>query len=89
MFFSFFGCPAAYVVPRPGIRSEPQLRHTVATPDPLTHCAGSGIEPASWCCGDTADPMVPQQEYLNFYLKKTKIKNKYIVLKRVHDRYLI
>ena len=26
-----------------------------ATPDPLTHCAGPGIEPASWHCSDTAN----------------------------------
>ena len=28
-----------------------------ATQDPLTHCAGLGMEPASWCCRDTADPI--------------------------------
>ena len=29
-------------------------------PAPLTHCARPGIEPATWCCRDTADPIVPQ-----------------------------
>ena len=32
----------------------------VAMPDPLTHCAGRGIEPSSWCCRDAADPTEPQ-----------------------------
>ena len=36
----------------------------LATLDPLTHCAGPGIEPASCYCTDTADPIVPQQELL-------------------------
>ena len=42
----------------------------VATPDPLTHYAEQGIEPAFWslqCCRDTADPLVPQQELLIFF----------------------
>ena len=34
----------------------------VATLDPLTHCAGPGIEPVSWHCKDTTDPIVPQWE---------------------------
>ena len=34
----------------------------MATPDPLTHCAGLGIKPTSWCYRDAADPVVPQQE---------------------------
>ena len=34
--------------------------------DPLTHCAGPGIEPASWCCRDTSDPISPQQERPRF-----------------------
>ena len=33
-----------------------------ATLDPLTHCAGSGMAPVSWCCRDAAHPIVPQQE---------------------------
>ena len=28
----------------------------------LTYCAGPGMEPASWHCRDTTDPVVPQQE---------------------------
>ena len=31
-------------VPGPGIESEPQLRSTLAIPEPLTHCSGLGIE---------------------------------------------
>lgn len=37
----------------PGIESEPQLR-PAATLDPLTRCAGPGIEPASQPCRDIA-----------------------------------
>ena len=40
----------------------------VAVPDPLTHCAGLRIEPASWHCRDAADPVVPHQEFLYFDL---------------------
>ena len=36
-----------------------------ATPNPLSHCARPGIEPASWCCGDSASPAAPQQKLLN------------------------
>ena len=34
-------------------------------PDPLTHCVGLGMEPVSWCCRDTANPIVPQWELLS------------------------
>ena len=34
------------------------------TPDPLTHCARSGIEPTSWRCRDTTDPVAPQRDLL-------------------------
>ena len=33
-----------------------------AKKDPLTHCPGLGIEPASQRSRDTANPIVPQQE---------------------------
>ena len=36
----------------------------VAMLDPLIRCAWLGIEPASWCCRDTADPVAPQWELL-------------------------
>ena len=32
----------------------------------LTHCAQLGIEPASQCSKDAANPVVPQQELLGF-----------------------
>ena len=35
---------------------------TVAMPDPLTHCAGPGIEATS--CTDTSNPIVPQWQLL-------------------------
>ena len=45
------------------------------TPDPLTHCARSGIEPASQCCRDATDAVAPWQElqqewgfFNNFFL---------------------
>ena len=34
-------------------------------PDPLTHCAGPGIEPASWHYRDAADPIESQWELLH------------------------
>ena len=37
----------------------------VAVPDPLIHCTRPGIEPASWRCGDTANPIAPQQKLQN------------------------
>ena len=40
-----------------------------AMPDPLTHCAGLGIEFISWCSRGATDPLVPQWELLNtFYI---------------------
>ena len=49
-------------------QARDQIRAAVATPDPLTHCAGLGIEPASWCCRDATNPGAPQQELLNLLL---------------------
>ena len=37
-------------------------------PDPLTHCAGPGIKPTTWCWRDTANPFVPQWELLRLFL---------------------
>lgn len=50
-FILFFGCHAACGVSRARIRSELQLQ-PVATPDPLTLCAGLGIKSACWCYRD-------------------------------------
>ena len=33
-----------------------------AKPDPLTRCAKRGMQPASWHCRDTANPIAPQWE---------------------------
>lgn len=41
----------------------------VATLDPSTHCAEPGMEPAPWCCGDAANPAVPQWELLTSLLE--------------------
>ena len=57
-FFFLFGRPVAYGVPRSGIRSKLQLQPC----SNATHCAGPGIEPASWCCRDATNPMVSQGE---------------------------
>ena len=69
--FFFFGCLSAYGVPRPGIRSEPQLQPdaTAAMPDPLTHCVRTGIEPVFLHCRDATDPLGPQQELPSGILK--------------------
>lgn len=50
-FFPFFGHPQAR-----------DHATSAATPDPLTHHAGPGTEPVSWCCIDATDPIVPQWE---------------------------
>ena len=42
---------------------------TYAAAGPLTHCAGQGIKPVSWRCGDAADPFAPQWELSNEPLK--------------------
>ena len=65
-FFFFFGCSVAYGVSRPGIRSKPQFRPMpqLGQCRSLTRCAGPEIELVSWCCRDTADLIVLQQELL-------------------------
>ena len=49
--FSFLAAPW-HTVPGPGVRQiqAAVVIHAaaVATPDPLTYCAGPGIEPESW-----------------------------------------
>ena len=37
-----------------------------AVPDPLTYCAGPGMEPVSWDCRNTANPIAPQRELLSY-----------------------
>ena len=59
----FFGHLTAYGIPGPGVRSELQLWPAgVAMLDPLTHRAGPGMQPVSWCCRDATDAVVPWQE---------------------------
>ena len=54
--------PAAYGVPGPGLRLEPQSRPKLQLPQPrLFHpLCGRGIEPASQRSQDTSDPFEPQ-----------------------------
>ena len=40
--------------------------------NPLTHCARLGIEPASLCSRDIADPAAPQQELFDFFRRHDK-----------------
>lgn len=63
LFLGFFGCPAAYGVPGPGMRPEMQLQHAT-TLDYLTPYVRLGTEPGSWRCKDAIDPIVPQREFL-------------------------
>ena len=67
LLFPFFGCPTAYGVPRPGVCYELPLAAyatATATREPLNHCGGLGIKPASWCCRDAANSVAPQWEGL-------------------------
>ena len=59
-YFFFFGRP--YGVPRPGIRSKPQLQHKSST-----HCPEPGIQSVFQCSRDTTYPTVPQRELLFIY----------------------
>ena len=36
-----------------------------AMPDPLTYCAGLGVDPASWCYRDAADPTVTSKMHVH------------------------
>ena len=54
----FFGYLTAYVIPRPGPGSEPQLSQCQI----LNPFAWPGIKPASWCYKDPNNPTAPQQE---------------------------
>ena len=61
---SCFGPPVAYEV-RPGIRSNCTCSlhsGSCGNARSLTHCARLGIEPASQCSQDTANPTALQQE---------------------------
>ena len=40
----------------------------MAMPDP----EAPGIEPATWCCRDTVEPIVPQQELQEVYFRLLK-----------------
>ena len=65
----FFFLAAPQHMEFPGQGSD--LAAAAATLDPLTHCAGPGIELASQC----SDPVAPQRELLNdlFYILGTLV----------------
>lgn len=56
LFLTFFGCPEAYGVPRPGIRSEPQ-----SWPKPQLQ---QGTEPTYQHSQEAANPSAPHWELL-------------------------
>ena len=64
LFFTFLATPQHMELLGQGsdLSHSCNLCQAVATLDPLTHCAGPGIEPASWHYRDTADPTASQQE---------------------------
>ena len=73
IYFSFFGCPVAYGIPEPGIRSKLcNLCHRGGNTGSLTNCTGPGIEPTSQHCRDAADPVEPQQELLHIFIMDLK-----------------
>lgn len=76
-FCLFFFLAALQHVEFPGQGSD--FRATVttypttrATLDALTDCTGPRIEPAAWCCRDSAKPIVPQGDLLLVVLRKKK-----------------
>lgn len=71
--FFIFGCPSAYGVAGPGIRSEPQFQPQLQLQDLwiLNPLAGLGIEPAFWHCRDAAHPTAPRWERRTTHLNRT------------------
>ena len=81
--FLLFGHPMAYGVPGLGISAIVETyTEAVAMPDPLAHCPGPGIKPASWFCRNTTDPTPPQLELCHvLHLKPTQCYVNYISIK--------
>ena len=65
-FFSFFFLATPRYMEFPGQGSDPnrncRLRHSCGNTGSLTHCARSGVEPASQRSQDAANPVTPQRE---------------------------
>ena len=63
-FFSFLAAPRHMELPGQG--SDPShshnQSHSCGNTGSFTHCAGPGIEPASRCSREAADPAAPQRE---------------------------
>ena len=73
LFILIFRCPEADGVPpvRGQIRGAGASYATAAAaPDPLMHCAGPGIEPASWPCRGAPYSIAPPRELLRQVLLK-------------------
>ena len=73
LFFIFF----FFWLPRSiwSSQARDQVRATVAAEvRSLTHCARPGIEPGSPCSQDPADPVVPQQELQEGFLKARSVR---------------
>ena len=71
--FFIFGCPEAYGVPGPGIRSSRShdLSHSYGSAGSLAHCAGLGMEPATQHSQEATNstvPLTPQGELLIVFL---------------------
>lgn len=67
--FSFLA--ALWPMEFPGLGSDLSrsfdLHHSCGNVGSITHCDRLGIEPASWCYRDAADPMAPQRELQGDY----------------------
>ena len=66
----FFGHPIACGVPRPGIRSEPQLQPTCSRGNTWSFnpLCQAGDWTCVWHCGGITDPIGPQQEPLWLFI---------------------
>ena len=61
-FFSFLAARRHVEFPSQGSDLSHNYSYATAAamPDPLTHCAGLGIEPVFWRCRDTTNPVLPR-----------------------------
>ena len=69
-FFFFFGCPwcVEFLGQGSDLSCSYNLCCSSGSARSLTHCAGSGIEPASRQSRDATNPFAPQGEFLGSYI---------------------